>query len=214
MMPDLVAYLDESRKPMRNPKTRRVDDHELNHYVLAAVVVLDGDVSTLDDLGRMSQQIGVPLHFRRISRRQRIEAIEGIASLDGWDGYLFETARAVADTSYSEHHVRAKMVEAALRRLSSEGVRRAVLETRSGQRQDFRILDEKDHQVLRRLRRQGIVPSSFRISHRDKGEPFLQVADLLAGARSDSLCHGDRESFARIAHRIRDTHRIFGRASP
>ena len=62
-----------------------------------------------------------------------LEAIDGI---DGWDGYLYETARALPDTGHSEHHVRAKVIERALTHLSSEGVVEAI--TRDATRSDWR----------------------------------------------------------------------------
>ena len=63
--------------------------------------------------------------------------------------------------------------------------------------------------MLRKLQRQGAVPNSFRIRHDDKTETILQIADLLAGARSDTLCGVNRETYYRISHRVHATRTVF-----
>ena len=85
----------------------------------------------------------------------------------------------------------------------------AVLETRAGTKKDFQPLDDKDYQVLHKLQRQSVVPNSFRIRHDDKTEAILQIADLLAGARSDDLCGVNRETYYRISHRVRAIRTVF-----
>ena len=211
MTTEPVAFLDESRKPIRNPATGRVDDHGLNYYVVAAAVVPEGDSSNIRrQLGRIEVEIGIELHYRDLSTARRAEALEAIDRIDGWYGYMFETARALP-AHYSEHHVRAKVIAEAFTHLSCEGVAEAVLETRAGPKKDFQTLDNKDHQVLRKLQRQGTVPDSFRIRHDDKTEAILQIADLLAGARSDDLCGVNRETYYRISHRVRATRTVFDR---
>ena len=207
---ELVAYLDESRKPMRNPATGRVD-HRFHHYVVAAVVILDGESADIRHrLGRIGGRFGYPLHYRSLGPGSRIGALEGIEEINGWDGYIFETARALPDAHFKEHHVRAKIMEAAFVRLCSEGIMRAVLETRSAPMQGF-TLDQKDHQVLNRLQRQKSVLAGFRISHADKTEAILQLPDLLAGSRSDWLCSVDRNPYARVSHRVLAPTPLFAR---
>ena len=85
----------------------------------------------------------------------------------------------------------------------------AVLETRAGTKEDFQPLDNKDYQVLHKLQRQSDVPDSFQIRHDDKTEAILQIADLLAGARSDWLCGVNRETYARISHRVHTPRTVF-----
>ena len=168
-----------------------------------------GDSSNIRrQLERVESEIGIELHYRDLSTARRTEALEAIDRIDGWYGYMFETARALP-AHYNEHHVRAKVIAEALTHLSSEGVVEAVLETRAGPKKDFQPLDNKDHQVLRKLQRQGAVPDSFRIRHDDKTEAILQIADLLAGARSDDLCGVNRETYYRISHRVRATRTVF-----
>lgn len=210
MTTELIAFLDESRKPIRNPKTGRVGEPGRYYYVVAAAVVIDGDSPDIrHQLREVETEVGYPLHYRNLSRTRRIEALEAIDGIDGWDGHLYETARPLPDAGYSEHHVRAKVIEQALTHLSTQGVEEAVLETRAGTNRRFLPLDNKDRDVLHRLQQQGTVPGSFRISHDDKTESILQIPDLLAGARSDWLCDVNREVHARIGHRVHTIRTVF-----
>jgi len=70
-------------------------------------------------------------------------------------------------------------------------------------------LDEKDHQVLQKLHTRHAVPASLAISHADKTEPLLVIADVLAGARSDDLCFADQQAYPLLAHRVRQTTPVF-----
>ena len=141
MTTELVAFLDESRKPIRNPATRRVGDHGRKHYVVAAAVVIGGDISNIrSQLRQVEAGLGYPLHYRELSTARRVKALGAIDGIDGWDGYLYETARPLPDAGYSEHHVRAKVIEQALTHLSSQGVVEAVLETRAGTNRRFLLL--------------------------------------------------------------------------
>ena len=174
MTTGLIALLDESRKPIRNPATRRVADPGRKHYVVAAAVVIGGDIPNIrSQLEQIEAEIGYPLHYQDLSTARRVEALEAIDGIDGWDGYLYETARPLPDTGYSEHHVRAKLVAEALTHLSSQGVLESVLETRAGTNWRFRPLDDEDHDVVRKLQQQETIPDSFRIRHDDKTEAIL-----------------------------------------
>lgn len=207
---DLIAFLDESRKPMRNPATRRLEDTGLHHYVVAAVVVFHGDIPNIRrQLLRIRGRVGYLLHYQKLkSLRRRVEVVKEIEEIDEWDCYIFETARALFGANVSEHHVRAKTIGLAFSRLSSLGILRAVLETRADPKKGFN-LDQKDHQVLNKLKQQGVVPADFQISHADKTESLLQLSDVLAGARSDSICNSHPEPYARISHRVRHTYSVF-----
>ena len=128
MTTELIAFLDESRKPIRNPKTRRVGEPGRYYYVVAAAVVIDGDIPNIrSQLGRVEAGLGYPLHYRELSTARRVSALEAIDRIDGWDGYLYETARPLPGAGYSEHHVRAKIIAEAFTHLSSQGVVEAVL---------------------------------------------------------------------------------------
>ena len=212
-MDELTAFLDESRKPIRDPVTMHAIPGA-HFYVVAAAVVFDGDIADIrSQLELVSTEIGVHLHYRSLSISRRVKALEAIDRIGGWDGYLFETARPLPDANYSEHHVRAEVLIEAFTHLSSEGVVKAVLETRAGTKQEFQPLDKKDYEVLHKLQRQGGVPDNFQTRHDDKSEPILQVADLLAGARSDELCGVDRETYYRISHRVRSISTVFDKRS-
>lgn len=212
MTTELVAFLDESVKPMRDPATAAVS-RTGRHYVLAAAVVLDGDIDELrGSLDRITASIGRQLHYRDLSRQHRVRSLEAVAAIEGWEGYVFETARPFLARNLSEHHVRATLVGNAFEFLSlSRGVARAVIETRSHPTAGFVTLDQKDHDVLHRLRRREEIAGAFEICHATKAEPILQMADLLAGARSDWLCGVDRDPYSVITHKIRSTRTVFDR---
>ncbi len=208
---ELIAFVDESRKPMRDPATGEVSGAG-EHYVLAAVVLLGDDSNDMRRrLNQISVEIGHPLHYRELSRQRRNQALEAIAAITDWEGYIFETARPLRARNLSEHHVGAKLIGDAFTYLSlSRGAARAVLETRSHPAAGFVALDQKDHDVLRRLRHREETAGNFEITHASKAEPILQIADLLAGARSDWLCGVSREPHSIIAHRVRSTRSSFG----
>lgn len=205
MTTDLVAFLDESKKPVRNEKTGLVSDVG-NHYVVAAAVVLEGDLSNIRAaLQQAREKLGYPIHYADLrSRKRRLQTIAAISSINGWDGHVFETGRPLPDRHYNEHHIRAKILTQAFTHLGTEGgVARAVLETRAHPGRGLHLLDKKDHQVLERLLSQKALPGDFRIQHKGKGdEAILQIADVLAGARSDYLCGADREAYPLLAHRV------------
>ena len=204
MTTNLVAFIDESKKPVRDPATGRVAGTG-DHYVVAAAVVLSGD---LDDvrgaLVAATQALGFPFHYADLrSRSRRLAALDAILAIDAWDAFLFETARPMSPRHNSEHHLRSKTLAAALRHLSTEvGTSRVVLETRAHPGRGLDQLDRKDHQVLQRLISLGEVAHGLSLGHVDKAEPVLQVSDVLAGVRTDHLCSVDRELYARVAHRV------------
>ncbi len=207
---ELVSFIDESRKPVRDPATGRVAGSG-EHYVVAAAVVLRGDVAEIrNQLREVQLRVGHPLHYQDLSPTWQAKVLEHIDEIADWDGYLFETDRPLPATNYSEHHVRAKVIERAFTHLDNElGVRHAILETRGLAGTDFSSLDQKDHDVLHRLQRQEVISAGFQISHTDKSEAILQISDLLAGSRSDWLCGKSSDAFPRISHRIRSVESVF-----
>ena len=213
MATDLVAFLDESKKPVRDRATGRPSASG-DFYVVAAVIVLEGDLGDVrTQLAAIETGLGFGLHYRQLrSQRRRIAAIEAINEIGAWDGYLFETGRPLHPRHHSEHHIRAKTLTEAFTLLGAAGgVTEVTLETRAYPKRGFYQLDQKDHQVLQKLLTREQVPEEFRIHHTDKTEPVLKLADLLAGARSDFLCGVNEEVYARIAHRIRATHTVFNK---
>ena len=90
--------------------------------------------------------------------------------------------------------------------LSTElGVKDLVLESRSKPAAGFVTLDQNDHRTLNKLKQSQQVPADLRVRHDTKDEPLLWIADLLAGARTDWLCHAPgRDMFPRLGHRVEE----------
>lgn len=201
-MARLIGFLDESVKPVRDPRTRRVSKTG-RHYVMAGVVLFEEDADAVrSKLANIRSQLGHPLHYADLrSRQRRLAVIEALDSVGDWDAYVFETAKPFRG---SEHHFRARVLESAFTHLSaSEGVGHLVLETRSHPSGGFGQLDEKDHLVLRKLVNRREVPTDLEVVHQGKSEPLLQIPDVVVGARSDHLCAADREAYAMVSHRVR-----------
>jgi hypothetical protein len=205
---ELVAFIDESMKPLRDRATGKPTSNAF--YVVAAAIVLEGDLSCIRaELAEIEKQFGCPIHYGDLGHDRRVEAAEAIVSIAGWDGYLFETSHALSPRHHKEKYVRNKAMKEAFSYLGSEeGVSQAVLETRADPKKGFLALDQDDHEVLQKLLARKEVPSDFRISHQSKSEPVLQLADVLAGARSDFLCGVNQDVYPRIAHRVRSTRKV------
>ena len=89
---DVVAFLDESRKPMRDPQSGRPVASEL-HYAVAAALLLRGDLESLRaDLVSIAHNVGGSLHYADLGRERRIAALTALGELDGWEGLIYETA--------------------------------------------------------------------------------------------------------------------------
>lgn len=204
----VIGFIDESCKPVRDRGTGKVLA-DRRHYVAAAAITLAGDGDRLrSQIRSLEASVGAPLHYGDLTSARRLAAARAIADIDGWEGHLFETAIPFLHGT-SEHHVRAKLIEAALIQLSDvHGVTAIVFEARGHARDGFERLNQKDHDVLRRLQRQRRVDPVLRISHDTKEERCLVVADLLAGARTDELCAVSSEPYALVAHRVRSIHRV------
>ncbi len=191
---------------MRNRRTGRVLA-AADHYVVAAGVVLAGEAQSVRlEIAQLEADLGFPLHYSDMGSERRRRVARLVAAIEGWDGYLFETARPLPQRHYSEHFVRSKVLGAAFECLSSDvDVTSATLESRNHPTKGLNQLDRKDHQVLQSLLSEKRVPHGFRITHDDKSERMLVIADVLAGARTDYLCGVDVEPFATLAHRVRRT---------
>jgi hypothetical protein len=131
-----------------------------------------------------------------------LSALGLLLEFDQWDAYLFETARPSTEAGRRQHHLRSRLLKSAFSYLSDEGVVRAVVETRANPKEGFYSLDQKDHDVLRKLQRHERVAAGFTITHADKSELLLVVADMVAGARTDWLCAVSRDPYALISHRV------------
>lgn len=199
---DILAFVDESKKPVRDPATGRVSNVG-DHYVVAAAIVLKGDaVGIRADLRDLLEEVGHDLHYSHMSARRRRVALTRIAEISGWDGLVYETTTPVPGRR-PEQRTRARILTAAFPDLTEvHGVRVITLETRAAPKKGFHTLDEHDHATWRSLTDRGLLPPGRVITHGDKAEPLLWLADLLAGARSDYLCGADRGMYPLIAHRV------------
>jgi hypothetical protein len=208
---DLVAYLDESRKPVRDPSTGNVAGG-FEHYVVAAAVVLGEDADSVRESVRgIERDLGFALHYGELrSRARRLAVVDAIVALPDWDGYVFETARAVDFRRRSEHAIRAAILTEAFPTLEEEvGVGRIVLESRAMPADATGAIDTKDQDVLRHAHKRGRVSDALEIGHAPKKEVILAIADIIAGARGDFICGADRGIYPRLAHRIRGpVHRV------
>ena len=213
-MVDLSAFMDESRKPVRDRSTGRASVG-VEYYVVAAAVVIDGDVGRLRaEILRAESELGYRLHYADLrSRERRVDALTAVGRIADWDAFIFETQHPLPIRNNSEHHVRSRLLKEAFVFLGrTVGVSRLVLETRSAPARGFERLDQMDHRVLQSLRDSGEVALGLQMSHATKSEPALVIADLIAGARSDSLCWADRGAFPLIAHRAQVVSQIPTRA--
>jgi len=209
---EILAFLDESKKPVRDPRTGKVSGSG-DYYVVAGAVIMRGDTDeTRHALRELAVDLEVDVHYNELSRARRIVAIERVAALDTWDGYLFETAQSLVARHNPERRLRAKTMAAAFTTLGGAGgVMDLVLETRGKPSLGFTQLDEHDHRVLQRLRSRNEVPRTLSIRHETKQEPLLWLADVLAGARTDHLCGVHLDMYPRLAHRVREIHAVLPR---
>ena len=208
---ELVAFLDESKKPVRNRRTGKVD-RDAHYYVVASAVTFSGD---LDDcrakIAALETDLGYKLHFSGLrSHTRRVNAVDAVVDLlEGWESHLFESSVPFRATAGAEHRARAQLLEAAFTYLGNEaGVNHVVLETRAEPVSGFDQLDTRDHRVLQKLHSRSQVPAGFSISHATKHELALGLADILAGARTDFLCGKDDECYARLSHRVTRIHAV------
>ena len=211
MTTDLVAFIDESKKPARDRATGRVA-RTGDFYVVASVVTMEGDLEGhREQIAKLEVELGFKLHYGDLrSLERRVQAVEAIATIQGWEASVFESGKPIrASGGGAEHRIRAKALEAAFIDLGTDGgVDRVVLETRSQPSEGFHELDAKDHRVLQSLVTKAQVPPEFTISHASKDETLLSLADIVASSRTDMLCGKDDECYARIGHRVQKIRQV------
>ena len=67
---ELLAFLDESNKPVRDPATGKVANTG-NRYVVAAAVVLRGEAEPIrNELRALRDRIGYDLHYSDLGRKK------------------------------------------------------------------------------------------------------------------------------------------------
>jgi len=206
----LRAFLDESRKPLRDESTGSVLNWG-DHYVLSAVTCMEGSLGQsrtwLKDVRRT---LGFDFHFSDLGRRRRELVIEGLLALDTWDAFLFETASPV-HRSTPERRMRDRILRVAISELVTQaGVDSLTMETRSSPQRGQHTLDLRDHSAISGLVSKGLIPRGIHMTHSTKREPMLWIADLIASCRSDYICGRDRSLYPLLAHRIRVTRGVNG----
>lgn len=94
---DLVAFFDESKKPVRDRATKKVVPNS-EFYVVAGAVVLHGDLDGFRaQVAKLEADLGFTLHYYDLNSRARLTAaVEAIDSIEGWDTYLFETGAPIS----------------------------------------------------------------------------------------------------------------------
>ncbi len=198
---DLIAFIDESKRPIRNRRTGKADTTQW-HYVLAAVVIMRTD---LDNVRRKILQIeadlNYELHYHEMkSHTRRRNAIDAIGEITEWESYITETNKPIKPGADYEHGARASQLRSCFSYLHSLEIKNLVLETRAMPNGN-QTLDAKDASVLEKLRHQTDIDNNFRLDHVTKNETILKIADLLASSRTDMLCAKDESIYPRIGHR-------------
>ena len=152
---DLVAYLDESRKPVRDPATGKVAGYR-EHYIVAAAVVLRADGEGMrQHIASVERDLGFGLHYRHLrSGARKVAALEAILAMPDWDGYLFEISAPIGFRRYPEAFVRAAILKVAFPRLAKViGDGRVVIESRGMRGDDLCGVDRSLYpRVAHRIR--------------------------------------------------------------
>lgn len=199
---ELVAYLDESKKPVRNRATGKVSGDAEVYVVVAAIVFRGGQDAMRNSLKGIRSTVGAPLHYAELTDRRRTHALQAVCELSGWDAYIFETAEP-RPVAHRESGVRDRALRTAVCMLAGDfGVRNFTLETRATAAKQFFRLDEDDHRTLSSLLSRGEVAADTRIVHDDKSENLLALPDLVAGARTDHLANKDSTPYSLVSHRV------------
>lgn len=209
---DLVAFIDESLKPVRGGESHG-GARPASVYAVAAVVVLRQDVDSVRrELRSVAERYPRGLHYRMISPRGRRECLQAVDMMPDWDAIVVETNRAVPVRN--DRQLRAAVLQAAFMELwRRHGVRDVTLESRAMVTGQFAPLDRDDEHVAARLRTVQVLPQDFRLTHGTKSERLLGLADLVVGARTDHLCGVDYVPWSVIAHRV-ITHSVTPRYRP
>ena len=201
---DLVAFLDESHKPVRDRKTGK-PDHGSLHYVTAAAVVFRGDLDHCrKQLLAIETELGFELHYGETmkSHQRRKRVALALAGIDSWEGFIFETPKPITRKKGAERTARSAQLRKAYTFFDGEGIKRAILETRSRASVGRATLDDRDIALLQKMQSKGEVSRDLQISHASKEEPMLKIADFLASSRSDFLCSSDVSIYPLVGHRV------------
>ena len=194
---ELVAYIDESKKPARDLAGTVLPQ---SWSAMAAVVVLAGQADELRaHLAEISRDLGKPLHYKDLSRPARRNALSRIAQLPDWDAVVVEIERPVQIRQ--ETTVRRAALATLYRIVATEhGVTSVVIESRS-RLGTTSTLDFDDTWLAAELTRHNQLPDGTTVTHSRKAEQMLWLPDLIVGARTDALGHSDWRSWSEVSGR-------------
>lgn len=197
---DLIAFVDESKKPARDPLTGKALPQ--SWYAMAAVIVLAGDAEALRTrLVEISHDFRPRLHYKELSSSARRDALSRIGQIADWDAIVVESERPVPIRK--ETTVRNGVLGRLLPSLASESdTRFATLESRARQLTGLDTPDHEDRLLVAELIDHARLPANFRITHAHKDEPLLWAADLIVGARTDALAGIDWRPWLHTAGRV------------
>ncbi len=200
---DLLAFIDESKRPVRNRKTGKPDTTQWQ-YALAAVVIMRADLTLVrQQLQQIEADLNYKLHYHEMkSHTRRRNAIDAINSIAEWDGYIAETSKPIKPSGEKEHGARASQLKQAFVYLGIRGITQVAIETRVRPEAKHKTLDKNDLAMAKKLRDQKIIDARFHLEHVGKEETLLKIADLLASSRTDMLCARDEAIYPRIGHRV------------
>ncbi len=201
---EFIAFIDESKRPMRNRRTGKVDITQW-HYVLAVVIIMRIDLESVrQKILRIEADLNYELHYQEMkSNTRRCNAIEAIEQIKEWNGILFETMKPIGQSNAEEHRTRASQLKQSFQMLANNyQSTKVILETRAKRKTSRPTLDNKDIAVLQKLYATKKVARTFQIRHETKQEPILKIADLLASSRTDMLCVSDETIYPQIGHRV------------
>jgi hypothetical protein len=158
------AYADES--------ARFTSAGSRGCYVIAAVVVADGDAQKFRDVMAPLAHRPKGFHWAEADKAQRHEAVEAILSVPS----LHVVSVAAPLDNARQERARRLCLERLLFELESAGVDHVYLERRT------EILNQKDRDVVDGFRARRVI-AHIRIDHAPPAnEPLLWVPDVVAGA--------------------------------
>lgn len=203
---DLIAFVDESLKPVRGGESHD-GARPPSVYAVAAVVVLAAEADGLRAaLNPLKASRGGKVHYSALSGAARLEAVVLLSRQVTWDALVVETNRAVSVRN--DRTLRRAVLWEAFATLQREhGVVRVIAESRSHPSGAFGRLDHDDVLLARTARQVGLVSAPFVVSHARGEETLLTAADVIVGARTDAVCGVDRTPWSLLAHRV-SVHRV------
>lgn len=196
---ELIAFVDESKKPARDPLTGKALPQ--SWYAMAAVIVLAGQANDLR--ARLVEMGGAHrsgLHYSQMTNAARRTALRRINEFTDWDAQVVEIERPIQIRH--ETTVRRAVLAALLRLVvDKHGATSVVIESRS-RRATTDTLDLEDRTLLTELIRLRKAPQTLALAHARKDAPLLWLPDLIVGARTDAASGLDWRPWTEVSGRV------------